>query len=60
MRKVLSEMSLSLDGNVAGSDVSPEAPTGRSAAESQPRDFSDYARDATATGIWNPRATRTA
>ena len=24
----------------------------------EPRDFSDYARDAAATGIWNPRATR--
>ena len=26
----------------------------------EPRDFSDYARDAAATGIWNPRATRAA
>ena len=26
----------------------------------QPRDFSDYARDAAATGIWNPSATRAA
>jgi uncharacterized protein YbjT (DUF2867 family) len=25
-----------------------------------PRDFSDYARDAAATGIWNPRSTRAA
>jgi uncharacterized protein YbjT (DUF2867 family) len=25
-----------------------------------PRDFGDYARDAAATGIWNPRATRAA
>ena len=24
----------------------------------EPRDFSDYARDTAATGIWNPRATR--
>jgi uncharacterized protein YbjT (DUF2867 family) len=26
----------------------------------EPRDFSDYARDAAATGIWNPSATRAA
>ena len=26
----------------------------------EPRDFSDYARDAAATGIWNPRTTRAA
>jgi uncharacterized protein YbjT (DUF2867 family) len=26
----------------------------------EPRDFGDYARDAAATGIWNPRATRVA
>ena len=26
----------------------------------EPRDFSEYARDAAATGIWNPRATRAA
>ena len=26
----------------------------------EPRDFSDYARDATVTGIWNARATRAA
>ncbi|MCP9487823.1 MAG: hypothetical protein MSC30_18445 [Gaiellaceae bacterium MAG52_C11] len=26
----------------------------------EPRDFSDYARDAAATGIWNARATRAA
>jgi uncharacterized protein YbjT (DUF2867 family) len=26
----------------------------------EPRDFSDYARDAAAIGIWNPRATRAA
>ena len=26
----------------------------------EPRDFSDYARDAAATGIWNPTATRAA
>jgi uncharacterized protein YbjT (DUF2867 family) len=26
----------------------------------EPRDFRDYARDAAATGIWNPRATRVA
>jgi hypothetical protein len=25
-----------------------------------PRDFSDYARDAAPTGIWNPRAIRAA
>jgi uncharacterized protein YbjT (DUF2867 family) len=26
----------------------------------EPRDFGDYARDAAATGVWNPRATRAA
>ena len=26
----------------------------------EPRDFSDYARDAAATGIWNPTAARAA
>ncbi len=26
----------------------------------EPRDFSDYARDAAATGIWHPTATRAA
>jgi hypothetical protein len=26
----------------------------------EPRDFSDYARDAAATGTWNPRAARAA
>jgi uncharacterized protein YbjT (DUF2867 family) len=32
----------------------------RRALGREPRDFSDYARDAAATGIWNPRATRAA
>ena len=32
----------------------------RRALGRQPRDFSDYARDAAATGIWNPRAARAA
>jgi len=31
----------------------------RRALGREPRDFSDYARDAAATGIWNPRATQT-
>jgi len=26
----------------------------------EPRDFSDYARDAAASGVWDPRATRAA
>jgi hypothetical protein len=26
----------------------------------EPRDFSDYVRDAAATGVWNPSATRAA
>jgi hypothetical protein len=26
----------------------------------EPRDFGDYARDAAATGVWDPRATRAA
>jgi uncharacterized protein YbjT (DUF2867 family) len=30
------------------------------ALEREPRDFSDYARDAAATGIWNPSAARAA
>jgi uncharacterized protein YbjT (DUF2867 family) len=32
----------------------------RRALGREPRDFSDYARDAAATGIWNPSATRAA
>jgi uncharacterized protein YbjT (DUF2867 family) len=32
----------------------------RRALGREPRDFADYARDATATGIWNPSATRAA
>jgi uncharacterized protein YbjT (DUF2867 family) len=32
----------------------------RRALGREPRDFSDYARDAAATGIWNPRATAAA
>ena len=32
----------------------------RRALGREPRDFSDYARDAAATGIWNPRAARAA
>ena len=32
----------------------------RRALGREPKDFSDYARDAAATGIWNPRATQAA
>jgi hypothetical protein len=39
----------------AARDCGAELTLGR-----EPRDFGDYARDAAATGIWNPRATRAA
>jgi uncharacterized protein YbjT (DUF2867 family) len=44
-----------LDGRNAHLADGVERAVGRA-----PRDFSDYARDAAASGIWNPRATRAA
>jgi uncharacterized protein YbjT (DUF2867 family) len=44
-----------LDGRNAHLADGVERAVGRA-----PRDFSDYVRDAAATGIWNPRATRAA